>query len=353
MQGLKAELLRGCWYVAAESRDLKPGALAGRRIAGEPVLLGRSGGGEVFALRDTCPHRGIPLRYGRMVGDQVECGYHGWRFGADGVCREIPSLREGQQIDLTRIRCPNYAAAERYGVLWVYIPSGGEAPSAGQTPQPPALPGLSGADRPRAAIAMEFPCSADHAAFGLMDPTHAAFVHTSRWFKAEARKLRPKEKAFEPAPFGFRMKRHAVPPQNVVYRRLLGENVTTEIAYQLPGYRIEHVEGDRHWVVGLTAITPETDEATIVHQLFWTSLPIGGPLAPLVRRFMRIFLGQDRDIVAKQREGLMSGPKLMLINDSDTQARWWMRLKEEWASAQAAGRPFANPLREQILRWRS
>jgi hypothetical protein len=68
---------------------------------------------------------------------------------------------------------------------------------------------------------------------------------------------------------------------------------------------------------------------------------------------MRIFLDQDRRVVVLQREGLEHGPRLMLINDADTQARWWMRLKDEWLAAQAENRPFANPLAPMTLRWRS
>ena len=83
---------------------------------------------------------------------------------------------------------------------------------------------------PAAAIMLPFPCSTDHAAFGLMDPTHAAFVHTSWWFKKEATRLRPKEKQFEPIELGWRMVRHQLPPQNLVYK-LLGSHVETEISY--------------------------------------------------------------------------------------------------------------------------
>ena len=144
---------------------------------------------------------------------------------------------------------------------------------------------------------LPFPCSTDHAAFGLMDPTHAAFVHTSWWFKKQATKLRPKEKQFEPIELGWRMVRHPLPPQNLVYK-LLGRNVETEISYQLPGLRIEEMHGDRHAVVGLTAITPITDETTEVHQIFWAS---PGWAAMRLRRssqlFMRIFLDQDRQVV--------------------------------------------------------
>jgi phenylpropionate dioxygenase-like ring-hydroxylating dioxygenase large terminal subunit len=214
------------------------------------------------------------------------------------------------------------------------------------------MPAFSDDARPAAAIMQPFPCSTDHAAFGLMDPTHAGFVHTSWWFKHQATKLRPKEKQFEPIELGWRMVRHRLPPQNLIYK-LLGRNVETEISYKLPGLRIEEVHGERHAVVGLTAITPITDEATEVHQIFWASPGWVAPLAPVIRPFMHTFLGQDRDVVVKQREGLIHKPRLMLINDADTQARWWMRVKDEWIAAQAEGRAFVNPIEPRTLRWRS
>src|SRR5690606_26791408 len=93
-------LLRGRGYFALPSRALTAGRLVGKTLGGEPVVFARTPAGEVYALRDICPHRGIPLRHGRMVGAEVECPYHGWRFGANGACSLIPSLVEGQEMDL-------------------------------------------------------------------------------------------------------------------------------------------------------------------------------------------------------------------------------------------------------------
>lgn len=351
MQGLTATLLRGLWYVAVPGRDLAPGKTLAKTLLGEPLLLGRSADGGVFALRDACPHRGIPLRYGSFDGETVTCCYHGWRFDRAGTCVEIPSLREDQLVDLGKIRCGALPCVERHGLIWVYFAKDGEAPS-GREAEPPAMPVFDDAAAPALAIMLPFPCSTDHAAFGLMDPTHAAFVHTSWWFKKQARKLRPKEKKFEPSELGWRMVRHALPPQNLVYK-LLGANVTTEISYRLPGLRIEEIRGDRHAVVGLTAITPVSDGETEVHQLFWATPGWAGLVRPLFEHLMRVFLDQDRVVVVQQREGLVHGPKLMLINDADTQARWWMRIKDEWLAAGAEGRDFANPLKPMTLRWRS
>lgn len=352
MQAMKAELLRGCWYVAAPSVQLKRGKMIAKTLLGEPVVLARGEDGKAFALRDICPHRGIPLHYGTVEGAGVRCCYHGWRFDAQGTCVEIPSLREGQQVDLSKIRCGGYPCEERYGLVWVYFPAAGEAPDASMMPTPEILPDVPAQEGPAALIMLPFACSVDHAAFGLMDPTHAAYVHTSWWFKKNATKLRPKEKSFEPSDYGWSMVRHRIPPQNLVYK-LLGDDVSTEISYRLPGFRIEHVKGSRANVVGLTAMTPIDEENTEVYQIFYSSLGWLKTAGPLVRYLMRVFLDQDRRVVVQQREGLVHGPRLMLINDADTQARWWARVKSEWQEAQAAGRPFANPLKAQTLRWRS
>ena len=209
-----------------------------------------------------------------------------------------------------------------------------------------------GAASPNVAIESPFPCHTDHAAFGLMDPTHAAFVHTSWWWKGKADRLKQKEKKFEPSPLGWRMARHPVPSANRAYR-LLGRNVTTELVYALPGLRIELVEGERHRLASLTAITPVDERNTVVHQsLYWT---VGwvAPLTPVIRRLARTFLEQDRDVVVLQQEGLAHDPNLILIDDADTQAKWYARLKREWLAAQAESRPFANPLEPTTLRWRS
>ncbi len=105
--------------------------------------------------------------------------------------------------------------------------------------------------------------------------------------------------------------------------------------------------------MALTALTPLGERATEVHQSLYCSLPWLAPFKPLLRRLARGFLGQDRDMVARQQEGLMDDPSLLLIDDADTQAKWFYRLKREWLAARAEGRAFKNPLKHTTLRWRS
>ncbi|MGH9405781.1 MAG: Rieske 2Fe-2S domain-containing protein, partial [Terriglobia bacterium] len=95
----KGEMLRGFWYPALLSSKVRSGKMRKARLLGAPLAIGRDAAGRAFALRDTCPHRGMPLTCGRVDSDVVECSYHGWRFEPHtGQCREIPSWVPGDKL---------------------------------------------------------------------------------------------------------------------------------------------------------------------------------------------------------------------------------------------------------------
>jgi phenylpropionate dioxygenase-like ring-hydroxylating dioxygenase large terminal subunit len=338
--------LREAWYYAAPSRRLRAGRTLARLMFGEPVLLGRDRDGVVFALRDICPHRGMPLSEGRFDGREIECCYHGWRFAADGRCTAIPSLVEGQTFDLGRIAVPRYPAREVQGNVWVYF---GLDPAA--APDIAVLDGFAEAAQPRVVETMRFTAAIDHAVIGLMDPAHGPFVHRAWWWRSAA-SIHEKAKAFEPSPWGFTMSRHA-PSSNSRAYRLLGGAPETEIAFRLPSVRIEQIRAGRNAVTNLTALTPVDDRTTEVNHCIYWNAPWLSALKPLLRPYIRAFLRQDSEIMARQQKGLRFDPVLSLIDDADTQARWYYRLKQEYRRAAAEGREFENPVRPRTLHWRS
>jgi phenylpropionate dioxygenase-like ring-hydroxylating dioxygenase large terminal subunit len=346
MESDTAAPLREAWYFALPGGALKPGRMTAKTVLGEPLILGRARDGAVWALRDICPHRGIPLRFGRFDGAEIECCYHGWRFSPEGRCTAIPSLAESQAFDASKIRVKAYPAREVQGNLWIYM---GEDPTA--APEIPEVPGLGGDAAPGMFESVRFPCPIDHAVVGLMDPAHGPFVHRAWWWRSR-RSIHEKAKAFAASPFGFTMLRHA-PSSNSNAYRLLGGRPETEISFRLPSVRIEHIRVGAHSVANLTAVTPiGAQESEINHAIYW-SMPWLTPLKPLLRPFVRAFLRQDRDIMVMQQEGLKFDPPLMLIDDADRQAKWYYRLKNEYRRARAEGRPFENPVTERVLRWRS
>lgn len=342
-------LLRGLWYYALPGAALARGRMVHRTILGEPMLLGRDADGRVFALLDVCPHRGMPLTEGRFDGREVECCYHGWRFEPGGRCTAIPWLVDGSEVDVRRIRVRRFPAREALGNVWVHV-GDGDADEA-SLPELPPVPDI-GVPRPNLTVQMDFACHMDQAVIGLMDPAHGPFVHTSWWWRPN-RAMQVKEKAFEPAPLGFRMKRHRPASNSRAYYLFLGGQPETEITFRLPGVRVEHIRVGSHQVAQVTAVTPIDENATrINHAIYWT-VPWLTALKPALRRIARRFIDQDRRIVEKQQRGLKHRQPMMLVKDADTLARWYFGLKKEFALAALENRAFRNPVTETTLRWRS
>ncbi len=337
--------LRGFWYYAAAANEIKTGQTQHRTLLGEPVLLGRDKGGTVFALSDTCPHRGTLLSRGTFDGLEVECPYHGWRFKTDGQCAAIPSQLPDQRPQAKDVRAAAYAVRESQGNIWIYF--GDQTESLPAVPEVPAI-----GNRFQLHLRELFHCNIDLAITGLMDPAHGAFVHASPLWRGH-RDVRTKEKAFSPAPLGWRMDKHVASGNARAYRLFLGRAPETEITYSLPGVRIEHATTGRFTYCGLTACTPVDEQTTAVHHVMYWDVPGGAATRALVRAVAKRFIGQDADAVGDMRDGQAFDPETMLVQDADAQIRWYYRLKKEWHQSQAENRPFVNPITPGTLRWRS
>ena len=341
------DLLFDEWYVAAPASQLRRGKMLPVKLLGQQVLLLRDNAGVVSAIRDFCPHRGMPLRYGKFDGCEVECCYHGWKFNPEGVCTSVPSLIEAK-TDIAKIKTGRFPCIEQDGLIWVYVHT---QALAGEPPLPPTMPApIPGGFR--VVDSVIFPCYIDHAVIGLMDPAHGPYVHRSWWWRTQ-RSMHEKSKKFAPFSQGFKMVRHA-PSKNSFAYKILGGAPSTEIAFQLPGLRTEHITIGERYVVLLTALTPIDEQNTQLHQFMYTNIKLLNLLRPLLLPFGKKFIGQDLTVVKMQQEGLAADhPPLMLLGDADAQALWYYRLKKEALSAKEEGRSFENPLKERVLKWRS
>jgi len=338
-------ILRNIWYFGIASRDVGAGKLVHRELCGQPVVFGRTAGGDVFALRDNCPHRGAPLSAGRIRGDEVECCYHGWTFDRHGCCTSIPALVADDPVDLAKITVASFPVRERQGVVWIWFGDGDGADIAA-----PEVPDVGDA-APQIVHALEFPVNIDHAVVGLIDPAHTPHVHESWWWRRPGER-RDKEKHFAPTPLGFDMTAHRASSNSKVYR-LLGGAPEVQIAFALPGIRIEHIRAGRNFYCGMTACTPVDENRTLTTHMMWWSMPWLTLFKPLAMPFVRSFLGQDQAVFEKQARGLRWDPDLRLTGQPDQQAKWYFRLKNEWERSAAAGKAFENPLSETTLRWRT
>lgn len=341
--------LKNLWYMAFHSSFLKQGKLVSKVIAGDKIVFGRDANGAPFALRDNCPHRGVPLSEGWFKDNTLQCCYHGWQFGTDGVCKNIPAIPPESKVDFSKIRVFRYPVKEISDTIWVYIPEKKIHFSVEPKMPPPDLI-IGGHEKFLHVETVTLPANIDHSVIGLIDPAHVTFVHQS-WYWRSAKKLKLKEKHFEPTPLGFKMVRHKPSTNSKGYSVLKGER-STEIIFEIPGNRFEHIKvGDKHQIVSITALTPVDENKTELHHIFYSTLPATRWLWWPLKKLGKKFIGQDLDVFIKLSKGLESNPTLMLIGEPDTQARWYHEIKRLWQKAQQDNVPFENPVKDQTLHW--
>ena len=344
--------LWGFWYPAARSAEIRGRGLVKATLLEVPLVLGRTDGGTAFALRDACPHRGIPLSYGRFDGKNLECSYHGWKFaGCSGQCVEIPSLTSQDKLKVERIFAGYYPCEEHDACVWVYMR---QAPArSGETvPAAPKLATFS--ERYQSThLACDLPSHVDQGIIGLMDPAHGPFVHQS-WFWRSKTSIHEKAKQFEPIPFGFRMSTHSPSSNSAPYqllKKMTGAPVTTTIDFVLPNMRTEEIRSGKLWFSSLTTVTPVRRDLSRIDFVAAWNVPL--PVT-IFRAFAKTFLKQDQETMIRQAEGLKHNPRLMLIDDADRPAKWYFALKANLIEARRTGAGMVHPMDGPVtLRWRS
>ncbi len=106
------------WYPVAASDDLAGGHVVDAVLGGFALAVWRGADGTARAWENRCPHRGVRLSIGSVVGNELVCRYHGWRFaGADGRCTRIPA--HPHDTPPAALRIPARPLREAAGMVWV------------------------------------------------------------------------------------------------------------------------------------------------------------------------------------------------------------------------------------------
>lgn len=161
--------LKNAWYVAGWSETLGETPLR-ITLLGEAVALFRTAEGGAVAIGDICPHRFASLSQGRIVGNSLQCPYHGLRFGPDGRCAHNPhpggAIPPGAHV-------PAYQLVERHHALWIWMGDPEIADAAD-------IPDYSVYDRSDIASSRDYlsiGASYELVIDNLLDLSHAAFLH--------------------------------------------------------------------------------------------------------------------------------------------------------------------------------
>ena len=104
------------WFFVCASSDLRAQQAKGFQICGQELVLFRGEDKKVRALDAYCPHMGTHLGVGKVVGNEIRCFFHHWRFNEEGQCTDIPCQK---QIPEKAVVKP-YAVLEKYDCIWVH-----------------------------------------------------------------------------------------------------------------------------------------------------------------------------------------------------------------------------------------
>jgi phthalate 4,5-dioxygenase oxygenase subunit len=168
---LMGELIRQYWLPALKSSELvADGDPVRLMLLGEKLIAFRDSSGRVGVMDHRCPHRCASLFFGRNEEDGIRCVYHGWKFDVDGNCLDMANVPPHQDFK-KKVKAKAYKAAERAGVVWVYM---------GDAETLPGLPELEAINLPEEELTVTFvqrECNWPQAMEGDIDTSHFSFLH--------------------------------------------------------------------------------------------------------------------------------------------------------------------------------
>jgi nitrite reductase/ring-hydroxylating ferredoxin subunit len=100
----------GSFKHIARSSEVKERFGTGKHIDGLYIALFRNKG-QVYALKDSCPHQGAPIHQGMIREGCLVCPQHGWTF----------RLEDGAFTHNEMVRIKTYPVEEKDGNIFIDI----------------------------------------------------------------------------------------------------------------------------------------------------------------------------------------------------------------------------------------
>ena len=294
--------LRNAWYIAGYSEELDKTPLLGRTILSQPVLVYRGEDRVAAGIGNRCPHRFVPLSMGKVVGEQVRCGYHGLGFDRTGKCVHNPHGPTGS------LAVPSYPLIERHGLLWIWM---GDADLA----DPSLIPDFNNLDETTSHIRRGYlygNANYELMTDNILDLSHIEFLHTALGTEAVGRAKVQVEQEGETLRAIRTMKDEVLPP-GLAYVYKSGDQVverTMAVTWHAPANMVLNVTvtpTDRAagWQTStqtLHLFTPETEHST--HYFYVGSLPRKTADEQTADRFYMAlstaFLNEDKPMIDAQ-----------------------------------------------------
>lgn len=112
------------WFMIGWSAEFEVGAVKALKYFGEDLAAYRDESGQLHVLEAHCKHLGAHIGHGgKVVGDCIECPFHGWRWGPEGNNTYIPYQPDQPNRGL---RLRSYPVQEQYGCIFMWYQPDGE-----------------------------------------------------------------------------------------------------------------------------------------------------------------------------------------------------------------------------------
>lgn len=244
------------WFVAAEASEATktPTAL---RYFGRDLIMYRGASGQVIVMDAYCPHMKTHLARNttsyvvlddeHVQGDDIVCPYHAWKFGPDGICKEIPYSPAPIPKD-ARIR--TYPAREWGGLVLVWYDEEALEPNF----EPPALPEWDDETWMNWTIddLGEIDCHGQEVIDNIVDKAHLPPIHGSTNFQY----------------FESEFKDHiAIQRLSAGHKTLSADILTNDTWYTGPGILLSRMEGDYSSIMLLAHTSVEDGRVKCWHGL--------------------------------------------------------------------------------------
>ena len=107
------------WYAILESNEIKKGRIIGVTRMGEKLVAWRNSQGELAVMLDKCPHRGVAFSVGKLIGNCIQCPFHGFEYDTSGKCTLVPAIGSNTQPPKA-LFVRSYPAREAHGFVYIW-----------------------------------------------------------------------------------------------------------------------------------------------------------------------------------------------------------------------------------------
>lgn len=285
------------WQAVARSRDITHRPLR-VMLDGAPVVLFRTSEG-LSALVDRCPHRLVALSGGRVVGDALQCPYHGWRFDAAGRCVEMP----GHVGDIPRCRVPGFRVVEHEGGVFL---------ASGPPENPPHAHPMEGQRHVLRLVRSQTRSTLIDAAENILDATHTHFTHKGLLRGLSSRRFRVRVEVTGGPGWVEASYTGEERQQGLVSSLLDGARVRTVGRYRHPGIAELEYWGPKGLVLATSFHLRQADAET-VEGIGWLVGPRQGWLGPIkalaFKPLFNIALWQDQRVLRSAFDNARLAPE--------------------------------------------